>query len=181
MKNIEIKVECDDLDRVCQSALESGATDVGTFEQIDTFFSVPKGRLKLRQEGSAGRLIAYERTDRAELRISSFDNVELEEPGKALVVLRRVLPVIGVVRKTRHLLILHSTRIHLDVVESLGSFVELETIVTTQSLAEAQAEAELVAKTLGVDKMRAVPVAYIDLLDEHLLPNKRTKGGDSGH
>lgn len=180
MRDIEIKVECSDLDAMCRCALEAGATDVGTLEQTDTFFSVPRGRFRLRQEGSTGKLMAYERTDEAEMKVNSFDNVELKEPEKTLKLLKRALPVIGVVRKTRHVLILHNTRIHLDLIDGLGGFVEMETIVTTQSLAEAQAEAEQIAETLGIDKMRAISVAYIDLLGRYSLLGKGPENGNGG-
>jgi predicted adenylyl cyclase CyaB len=68
------------------------------------------------------------------------------------------------VRKRRRLLLLEHTRIHLDEVEGLGSFVELETVLSGQSEAEAHRELERIAAALGLDPEARVSAAYIDLL-----------------
>ncbi len=78
--------------------------------------------------------------------------------------LHYALGTITVVEKQRDLYLYRHTRIHLDRVKGLGTFVELETVVTTQSDEEAARELRDVASALGVDQMTVVPCAYADLL-----------------
>ena len=78
------------------------------------------------------------------------------------------LGIRAVVKKTRHLYISGQTRIHLDDVEGLGHFMELEVVLTPgQSEAEAQAIAEEMMHTLGIRKETLIEGAYVDLLESH--------------
>jgi predicted adenylyl cyclase CyaB len=78
-------------------------------------------------------------------------------------VLERALPRTDVVAKTRHLLILRNTRIHLDDVVGLGRFVELETVISTQSESDAVIEHDKVITTLGLGGAKRITVGYVDL------------------
>jgi predicted adenylyl cyclase CyaB len=74
------------------------------------------------------------------------------------------------VNKTRHLFVYGATRIHLDRVENLGCFVELETIMQYQTEEEARAEHELVKQTLGLDERETLAVSYGDLRERARRP-----------
>ena len=133
--------------------------------QHDTFFEAPLARLKLRDFGDGrGELISYRRPDTAEARASQFF-ICAADPVALLTALSYALPTVGVVKKRRHLFLYRHTRIHLDDVAGLGTFVELETVMTGQSDAEGHEELDTVAAALGLKGEAAVPIPYVELLN----------------
>jgi len=112
--------------QVCQGL---GAEDRGTLTQRDTYFEVPRGRLKLREEPDAATLIAYERPDLPGNKESRYRLVAVPEPVEMRAALESVLGITIVVAKSRRLFIHDNVRIHLDRVEVLGDFIEFEAVV----------------------------------------------------
>jgi predicted adenylyl cyclase CyaB len=137
-------------------------------QQGDTYFRVPRGRLKLRRIGGSphSTLIYYDRPDRAESRYSEYYLAPVVDAEEVETLLDTALGTLVKVDKTRHLFLYGATRIHLDRVENLGCFVELETVVQYQTEEDALAEHELVKQTLGLDERETVAVSYGDLLQE---------------
>ncbi len=165
MRNIEIKCRCEDLDIVRRRAEDLGARDAGILVQADTFYQAPLARLKLRDFGDGtGELISYHRPDTQETRASDYLITHTKEPARLAAVLRDALGEAGAVRKRRRLYLLEHTRIHLDQVQGLGNFVELETVLSGQTEAEARAGTERIAGGLGLRPEDRVAVAYVDLL-----------------
>jgi adenylate cyclase, class 2 len=107
-----------------------GASDRGTMWQRDTYFEAAHGRLKLRQEdpGSA-HLIHYERADEPHPRTSSYRIAPVQDPNSLRSVLEACLRSRVVVTKRRRLFLWENVRIHLDQVDQLGAFIELEAFV----------------------------------------------------
>ena len=169
-RNIEIKARCRDLEAAAARAIALGARDAGVLQQRDTFFATTRGRLKLREFGDGrAELISYERPDVAAARASDYVIAPLEDPAAARAVraaLERALGVVRVVVKTRRLFLHASTRIHLDTVEGLGTFVELETVIGAQSDDEAHAELRALATALGIRDDDRVAVPYTELSAE---------------
>lgn len=113
--------------RICR---DLGAEDKGALVQRDTYFEVPRGRLKLREEPDAvAHLIAYERSGRTGHEESRYRLIEVHEPIDLKDALADVLGVEVVVSKARRLFIFEGVRIHLDRVEDLGDFIEFEGVV----------------------------------------------------
>jgi adenylate cyclase class IV len=167
VRNIESKFRCLDHEAVLARAVRAGASDEGWLHQRDQFYEVPRGRLKLRTiEGSGSELIAYEREDIPGTRASEYGRYVTSDPTSLADVLERALPRAGVLEKTRHLLILHNTRIHLDDVVGLGRFVELETVIGTQSDADAEREHLDVITVLGLGHAERIAVGYVDLFND---------------
>jgi homotetrameric cytidine deaminase len=128
-RNVELKAHDPDPERTLERALAAGAEDRGLLRQRDTYFAVPHGRLKLREEEPGGAtLIAYERPDAASERVSDYRLVPVAEPEPLRAALGAANGVSAVVVKRRRLLIWETVRIHLDEVRGLGSFVELEAV-----------------------------------------------------
>jgi adenylate cyclase class IV len=129
------------------------------------FFAVPQGYLKLRSaEGAGGELIAYSRDGGAGPRTSRYQFVPVPDPTSLEEVLALALPVLGTVEKTRELLRWRHTRIHLDRVNGLGSFLELETVTGEIDLDEARREADEAISTLGLDRAAFLDRPYLELL-----------------
>ena len=164
MRNIELKARCTDLEAMRERVERLGASYAGTFEQRDTFFAADAARLKLREfEDGRGELIAYRRADEPGPRDSEYRVWATAEPEGLRAVLAHALPLAGVVEKRRRLYLLERTRIHLDAVRGLGSFVELETVLAGQPEREARAELARVAAALGLAAEQFVAHAYVDL------------------
>jgi predicted adenylyl cyclase CyaB len=165
MRNLELKCRCADLEAAGRRAARLGARDAGTLRQEDCFFAAPHARLKLRLTGDgSGELIAYRRPDRPDAAASDYRIYRTGEPEALRETLAEALGEAGVVRKRRRLFLYRQTRIHLDRVEGLGDFVELETVLAGQSEEEALAELERVAAALELRPEDRVAEAYVDLL-----------------
>jgi adenylate cyclase class IV len=139
MKNIEIKARCGDLAGIREISRSLGAAPRGAFRQVDTYFPVSAGRLKLREiEASEGgdvpgaaraELIFYRRANETGPRSSDYEVVPVSEPARMHAALAAALGVWVRVEKRRELWLYENVRIHLDEVIGLGAFVELEAVV----------------------------------------------------
>jgi adenylate cyclase, class 2 len=165
-RNVEWKARVADPEAALRTALAAGAEDAGTLWQRDTYFHVVAGRLKLReQEPGIAELVQYERMDRPSARTSAYRVVPALDPDALLDALTAALGVRVVVEKTRRLLLHDRTRIHLDAVSLLGSFVEVEAVVAAgERLEEAHARAERWRERLGIEDADLLAVSYADLL-----------------
>jgi adenylate cyclase class IV len=165
-RNVEIKAVARDVAELRERALALSGTPPTLLRQIDTFFHTPAGRLKLRELApDCGELIWYERADEAGPRRSTYFRAPTSDPAALLHVLAGAYGVLGVVEKTRELSLVGRTRIHVDDVAGLGSFVELEFVMGEgdDDAAGARAVEELMA-ALGIRDGDLVTRAYIDLL-----------------
>ena len=165
--NIEIKARVRDFAALRQRAEEISDTLVQVIPQEDTFFNTPHGRLKLRQlEPQHGQLVYYERTDAAGPKRSEYILTETADPSALKTALTAALGVRGVVRKTRYLYLVGQTRVHLDEVESLGQFMELEVVMRPdQTEAEGRSIANNLMRKLGVAENDLLEGAYMDLIE----------------
>jgi len=126
-RNLEIKARDANPRRSLELALELGAEDRGEISQRDTYFGHANGRLKLREQDPGDtELIQYRRADEAGPRVSDYRLVPVGDADALREALDAALGTLVVVEKSRRLLIWEGVRIHLDEVEGLGSFVELE-------------------------------------------------------
>ena len=126
-RNIEFKAREADPEATLARCRSIGAEDHGEIEQVDTYFAAPAGRLKLRDERPGGaHLIAYTRADDAAARESRYRIAPVDDPAALRDALAAALGVSVEVRKRRRLFVLDGVRIHLDHVEGIGDFVELE-------------------------------------------------------
>ena len=134
-------------------------------KQLDTYFNVPQGRLKLREiDTHKAELIYYERSDLAESRYSNYQVCDIPEPIVFKQIATMAMGVKGVVEKQRELWMFGDTRIHLDEVKKLGQFVELETVIHDQTEEQAQREHQLVKDTLGIKEDDLVAGSYSDMV-----------------
>jgi adenylate cyclase len=134
--------------------------------QLDTFFNCREGRLKLREvPGADAELIFYDRPDSAEPSESLYSVTPVSDPAGLIDALSRAMGVKIVVRKVRTLYHSGSTRVHLDQVEGLGDFVELEVVLAPEeSFSDGTRIADSLMERLGIRQVDLVEVAYADLL-----------------
>ena len=164
--NIEIKARVRDPERTRRLAEDAADTPPQLLHQTDTFFVVPEGRLKLREFPDAeAELIFYHRPDQAGPKASNYAIHRTGDPDGLRALLGAALGEAGQVIKTRTLLLAGRTRIHLDEVEGLGHFLELEVVLADgESHAEGEAEAQRLMAALEIGEGDLIEAAYIDLL-----------------
>ena len=166
--NIEIKARAGEFAYLRSLAERISDTPGQLILQEDVFFPVPSGRLKLRVLApDRGELIYYQRADVKGPRESKYMISRTSEPGGLKEVLTLAYGQWGVVRKRRQLFLAGQTRIHLDEVEGLGQFVELEFVLNDGQVQQEgeSALAEIMGR-LGIAEEHLIGCAYIDLLAE---------------
>jgi predicted adenylyl cyclase CyaB len=166
--NIEMKARIRNAAEQLRAVESLAGAPVDTFEQIDTFFRVPRGRLKRRQSNPGpAELIFYERTDQTAAKKSEYSRIPTEHPQELRQVLAQALGLAGEVRKTRRLYLLGQTRIHWDEVEGLGQFLELEVVLRLEQTDEdgVRIAGEL-QERLGIREEDLIAEAYVDLLEK---------------
>ncbi|WP_138431365.1 class IV adenylate cyclase [Fodinibius saliphilus] len=126
--NIEIKARCNGPDRIRTILKNKGAEFKGTDHQVDTYFNVPDGRLKLRQGTIEQNLIFYKRENTKTPKASDINLVPAEHPKQLHALLDNALGTKVVVDKEREIYFIDNVKFHIDKVEKLGDFVEIEAI-----------------------------------------------------
>ena len=136
MTNIEIKARCSDQDGIREVLKNRNARFQGVDHQVDTYFKVPDGkRLKLRQGNIENSLILYEREDVQGPKKSEI--ILINEPPPSLNdILSKALGILVVVDKEREIYFIENVKFHIDTVEELGLFVEIEAIDENGAIGE---------------------------------------------
>jgi predicted adenylyl cyclase CyaB len=165
-RNIEIKAHIPSVAAVLERAAalaDQGPTEI---RQDDTFFECRSGRLKLRTFADGeGELIFYRRTDAHGPKESFYVRTPTAAPDSLRETLALAYGVVGRVRKSRTLFIAGRTRIHLDIVENLGHFLELEVVLREDESTDVGVrEAHELMQRLGVTPSQLIDRAYVDLL-----------------
>ena len=165
-ENIEIKAALRDIGAARQTAIRLSGGNADILHQEDVFFRCEGARLKLRILGPhSGELIRYERCDLAAARVSKYLIARTDDPEILRSILTETLGTIGVVKKTRELFLVGQTRIHLDKVDGLGDFLELEVVMRPgQNESEAHATVRDLLSEFCIDQTQLLAGAYIDLL-----------------
>jgi predicted adenylyl cyclase CyaB len=165
-RNIEIKARIDNVDSILPRVAQVADSGPIPITQDDTFFRCETGRLKLRTfpDGS-GELIFYRRPDAGSPKESFYVRVPVPDPESLRDALTLAYGQAGRVRKERTLYHAGRTRIHLDRVEGLGHFLELEVVLSEDEPADAGIlEAKGLMDRLGIAASQLIPGAYIDLV-----------------
>lgn len=163
--NVEVKIRLADLHAVAAAVRGLGADDRGVLKQVDTYFRAPRGaRLKLReQEPGGAQLIAYERPDTDGLRTCHYRIFKVADPMGLKDTLALGLGVLRRVVKARQLFMLGRTRVHLDQVEGLGDYLELEVVMREgEPPAAGEKEADDILRKLGLDNAPQIAGSYLE-------------------
>lgn len=126
--NIEIKAKCEDLEHVREMLETQQASYIGLDHQVDTYFNVNDGRLKLREGNIERALIHYRRQDHAGPKKSFVKLFHISSDTVLKEILTDSLSILVVVDKQREIYFIDNVKFHLDTVKDLGTFVEIEAI-----------------------------------------------------
>ena len=165
-RNVEIKARIQSIEAL--APLVAALADRGPIEivQDDTFFRCESGRLKLRAfSREEGELIFYRRANQHGPKESFYLRSPTSDPDTLRESLSLAYGVVGRVRKHRTLFIVGRTRVHLDDVEGLGQFLELEVVLKEGEDVEVGVlKAQSLMTRLRVQPSQLIDAAYIDLL-----------------
>jgi len=166
--NVEIKARVENLEAVLEKARLLTDYQPQLIAQEDVFFHCPGGRLKLRFfSPTQGELIFYTRDNIAGPKTSAYQIVKTDQPDNLRKLLAKAYGEKIIVKKTRTLIIIGRTRIHLDEVENLGTFVELEVVLENiEPSSSGEKEARELMTKLGIKESTLIEGAYADLLEQ---------------
>jgi predicted adenylyl cyclase CyaB len=167
-RNIEIKARIDSIAALAVKAATIATAGPIEIAQDDTFFRCTNGRLKLRCfSASEGELIFYRRADQAGPKESFYLRTPTTSPDTLRQALSLAYGEVGRVIKQRTLYLVGRTRLHLDRVEGLGEFMELEVVLDEHETSEHGIhEAQRLMVLLNIDASQLAETAYLDLLAE---------------
>ncbi|MFZ4591434.1 MAG: class IV adenylate cyclase [Ignavibacteria bacterium] len=165
-KNLEIKVKLSDprkTRKLVQLICKGKSPIRQTQAQDDIYYSVNKGRLKLRIiNGKTGNLIHYFRSNESSKRVSNYTISETNTPKELNSTLSALHGILIKVKKVREITIIDNVRIHIDKVIGLGKYLEIEIIFN--SIKEARKRMESLIDILELDEKKFINVSYSDLL-----------------
>ena len=129
-RNIELKARLRDPQAAPLVAQSLATTPPERQHQLDTYFNVAHGRLKLREvEGRGAQLVWYARANQAAAKASDYRLVAVSDPAALKEALKSALGILQIVEKERRIYFYENVRIHLDEVVGLGSFIEFEAVL----------------------------------------------------
>lgn len=169
IKNFEIKARSNRNKELHQILInELNAEYIGCDNQVDTYFNVPKGRLKHRRGNIENSLIYYERSDEAKSRESKITLEKLESNNNLDKVLGASIGVMKVVDKKRKIFFVDNVKFHLDTVEGLGEFLEIEAIDSRgdSSLEKLKSQCDHYIQRLGIEEADFESQSYSDLVTQ---------------
>ncbi len=164
--NVEIKARCSNPDKFESVLMNNNAAFKGLDHQVDTYFNVPSGRMKLREGNIEHSLIYYERNNQSGPKTSNV-NLYKPHPGPELKeLLQNSLGILTVVDKERKIFFINNIKFHIDNVKGLGSFVEIEAIDLDGKIGKEklQQQCDKYIELLGIKEKDLVAVSYSDLL-----------------
>jgi adenylate cyclase, class 2 len=165
-KNYEFKARSTRNDVLSQLLLAQNALFQGIDFQQDTYFNVENGRLKLREGNIENQLIHYIRPNDPSAKISEVELCASPPDSNLKVLLTKALGVKVIVRKTRQIYFIDNVKFHLDEVEGLGQFMEIEAIDRddSRSVESLKAQCDYYQSLLGVNAEDIVALSYSDML-----------------
>ena len=165
--NIEIKARTSRIEPIRQYLLDHGADFKGIDNQTDTYFDVSNGRLKLRQGNIENSLIFYNRVNQPGPKQSDFELIPVNNGADLKLILTKAIGVRITVSKTREIYYIGNVKFHLDSLEHLGVFVEIEAtnMGTDFSVTTLRDQCNFYMEQFGINEVDLVPVSYSDLLN----------------
>jgi len=165
--NVEIKAKCSDPRRVRDILESKGAEYKGLDHQIDTYFRVQNGRLKLREGDIENALIFYERNNQEgpkDSKVILYSSI----PSSLKDVLLASCGALVVVDKQRHIYFIENVKFHVDLVNGLGSFCEIEAIDNAGDISRDKLLQQCYdyMNQLGIQDSDLISCSYSDLLLE---------------
>jgi adenylate cyclase, class 2 len=162
--NFEFKARLKNEQQVRAALKRLDARFIGTDHQIDTYFRVPSGRLKVREGRLENALIFYQRSNLRRARQAAVEMMLLPRRNSHRAILARSLGILAVVDKRREIYFVKNVKIHLDRVRGLGKFLEVEAISRVGNVKKIRSQARQFQKLFGITANDIVAESYSDLI-----------------
>ena len=164
--NVEIKASCSNPEFIRNYLFTKNAKFIGTDRQIDTYFNVTNGRLKLREGVIENNLIFYERNNQPGPKSSFFNLIKISDPNGLKEVLKNSIGIKMIVTKKREIYYIGNIKFHIDEVEELGSFIEIEAgnILADLTGTELSEQCNFYMKEFGINNNDLIAESYSDML-----------------
>lgn len=168
--NIEIKARTTKTEQIREFLLNEGAEYKGTDIQTDTYFNVPAGRLKLRQGNIENSLIYYNCENVTGLKQSDFELLPVENGETLKLILTKAMGVKIIVRKSREIYYIKNVKFHLDILDGIGRFVEIEATNMQNNLTidELSEQCSFYMQEFAITEADLIPGSYSDMLLDEL-------------
>jgi predicted adenylyl cyclase CyaB len=164
--NVEIKARCADHKKIREVLKSKSAEFKGLDHQIDTYFKVNSGRLKLREGNIENCLIYYDRENKEGPKESKIILFKSDPSSTLKDILVQANGILAVVDKKREIYFIDNVKFHIDVVKNLGSFMEIEAIDKDGSIGKNKLylQCQKYLRLLGILDEDLIPVSYSDLI-----------------
>jgi adenylate cyclase, class 2 len=167
-KNLELKAKFPNIKRAESIARRISGSDGTTIHQTDTYFKVSAGRLKLRViKGQQSELIWYDRDETSGEMLSSYERVKIPADGALPGILQSALSVDVTIEKDRTVYLWNNCRIHIDMVENLGPYLEFEVILEGDDAGEERMQ--YLREQFGITELDIVDCSYSDLMRTQIM------------
>jgi predicted adenylyl cyclase CyaB len=166
--NYEFKASCSDIEALETKLKELDPLFIGIDHQIDTYFNIPNGRLKLREGNIENSLIHYNRTNTAGAKQSDVTLYQHQPDKNLKEALSKALGIKVIVDKRRKIYFIGNVKFHFDDVKELGSFIEVEAIDKDGSIGIEKLEEQCDAyiQLFGITTDQFIAESYSDLLEK---------------
>ncbi len=169
--NVEVKAKCSNPEAIKALLKVRGARYIGTDHQVDTYFKASRGRLKLREGEVENALVYYEREDKKGPKKSEVMLLKIDRKSSALLkeILSKVLGVLTVVEKRREIFFIGNVKFHIDHIEGLGAFIEIEAIDVDGSIGEEKLleQCKFFMELFNISLKDLISTSYSDLLQRN--------------
>ncbi|PHR24014.1 MAG: adenylate cyclase [Fluviicola sp.] len=164
--NVEIKAKSDNQSEIRQLIKSRNGIKKGIDHQIDTYFNVSQGRLKLREGNIENNLIHYIRENKAGPKQSKITLLKSDPESTLKEILSNSIGILTVVDKEREIYFIENVKFHIDTVKNLGTFIEIEAIDKDGTLGEAKLlnQCEHYLELFEIPKENLISVSYSDLI-----------------
>jgi predicted adenylyl cyclase CyaB len=166
--NIEFKAKSTDITAAENILLQHNPAFIGEDHQIDTYFNVATGRLKLREGNIENALIHYERENTAGSKSSQILLYQHQPDKNLKAILTKALGIKAVVDKKRKIYFIENVKFHFDTVQNLGTFIEVEAIDKDGTIGKEklQEQCDFYAAMFKINQKDFIPVSYSDMIME---------------
>ena len=134
--NIEIKARTTKYkqDKIRKILLQSFAKFIGVDNQVDTYFKVEEGRLKIRKGDFENYLVYYNREDKEDSKQSNVELYSLLKHSYLEKIIRKTHDILVIIDKKREIYFINNVKFHIDYVKNLGTFIEIEAISKNKTI-----------------------------------------------